>query len=84
MTCKQLIESLHEYLETRLSLSKRFAFVLHLLCCGHCRAYLSNYKTTIAASQRAFVKLEEAPATPEVSDDFVQAVLKARNESKDS
>ncbi len=84
MTCRQLIESLHEYLEERLSLSRRFAFILHLFCCGHCRAYMSNYESTITASKQAFVKLDAEPASPEtpkVPDDLVQAILKAREKA---
>ncbi len=81
LTCKQLIESLAEYLEGRLSLSRKAAVMLHLLCCGHCRAYLHNYEATIAASKRAFVKIDEDQRPAEVPEDLVQAILKARKES---
>ena len=81
LTCKQLIESLTDYLEGRLSLSRKAAFMLHLFCCGHCRAYLHNYETTITASKQAFVKIDEVPNPGEVPEDLVQAILKARQES---
>lgn len=81
LTCKQLIESLAEYVEGRLSLSRKSAFMLHLFCCGHCRAYLHNYEITIDASKQAFVKLDGDQNTVEVPEDIVQAILKARKES---
>ncbi len=81
LTCKQLIESLAEYVEGRLSLSRKAAFMLHLFCCGHCRAYLHNYETTINVSQQAFVKLDEGQSPAEVPEELVQAILKARQES---
>ena len=81
LTCKQLIESLHEYLEGRLSPTKRLTFFLHFFCCGHCRAYLSNYEATIDASKQAFVKLEIDPGSPEVPEDLIQAILKAREKT---
>jgi anti-sigma factor RsiW len=81
LTCKQLIESLAEYVDGRLSLSRKAAFMLHLFCCANCRAYLSNYETTITASKQAFVKLEDDQSPEEVPEDLVQAILKARKES---
>lgn len=77
LTCEQLIESLVDYLEGRLSLSRAAAFKLHLLCCDHCRSYLHNYEATIAASQQA-VQHAEADAGPvKVPEDLVQEILKA-------
>lgn len=77
LTCKQLIEALADYVDGRLSLSRRFAVMVHLFCCGHCREYLHEYRTTIKASRESMTHLEE-PHPVEVPDDFVQAVLKAR------
>lgn len=79
LTCEQLIESLADYREGRLSLSQEAAFKLHLLCCEHCRWYLHNYEATIVASQQA-VRHAEADAGPiEVPEDLVQEILKARH-----
>lgn len=79
LTCEQLIESLSDYLEGRLSLSRTAAFKLHLLCCEHCRSYLHNYEATIAASQQA-VRLAEADAGPiAVPEDLLQEILMARH-----
>ena len=79
LTCKQLIEALVDYVDGRLSLSRRFAVMVHLYCCGHCRSYLHEYQTTIKASRESAIQVDEPPAV-EVPEDFVQAVLKARKE----
>ena len=79
LTCQQLIEALVDYVDGRLSLSRRFAVMLHLFCCGQCRSYLHDYRTTIKASQTSMTRIDEPPAV-EVPEDFVQAVLKARKD----
>ena len=79
LTCKQLIEALVDYVDGRLSLSRRFAVMVHLFCCGHCRSYLHDYQATIEASQKSMTQVDEPPAV-EVPEDFVQAVLKARKD----
>ena len=81
LTCKQLIEALGDYLEGRLSLSRKFAVMLHLFCCGHCRSYLQEYRTTIKASQVSMAPINEPPPV-DVPEDFVRAILKARNEAQ--
>lgn len=80
LTCKQLIESLAEYLDGKLPLSRVAAFKLHLLCCDHCRSYLHNYEATIVASQEALRKEEEDTGPIEVPEDLIQAILKARQD----
>lgn len=79
LTCKQLIDALVDYTDGRLSLSRRFAVMLHLFCCGHCRTYLNNYQTTIKASRESMTQVDE-PLSVEVPEDFVQAVLRARKD----
>ena len=79
LTCQQLIEALVDYVDGRLSLSRRFAVMLHLFCCVHCRSYLHDYQITIKASQKSMTRIDEPPAV-EVPEDFVQAVLKARKD----
>lgn len=78
LTCEQLIESLADYREGRLSLSQEAAFRLHLLCCEHCRWYLHNYEATIAASQQAVRQADVDAGLIEVPEDLVQEIVKAR------
>lgn len=77
LTCQQLIEFLSDYLDGQLPLTQRAAFELHLALCRDCRAYLHNFKTTIAASQQAFSDVSE-PVPDNVPEDLVQAILKSR------
>ena len=81
LSCKELIESLTDYLEGRLSLPRKTAFMLHLFCCGQCRAYLHNYETTITASKQAFSDSDDESAPAEAPEDLIQAILKARQDS---
>lgn len=77
MTCHELIDFLTDYLDGQLPTTQRLAFELHLALCRDCRAYLHNFKTTIAAGRQAF----DAPNDPvpePVPEELVQAILKAR------
>lgn len=80
LTCKQLIDALVDYVDGRLSLSRRLAVLVHLFFCVDCRSYLQDYRTTIKASQESMAAAEEHPPA-EVPEDFVQAVMKARQDS---
>lgn len=49
LTCKELTELVTEYLEGRMPFGSRVRFQLHVGMCRHCRAYLSQMKTTVQA-----------------------------------
>ncbi len=49
LTCKEITELVTDYLEGRMSLTERMRFQMHLGMCKHCRAYLRQMKTTVAA-----------------------------------
>ncbi len=49
LSCKQITELVTEYLEGHMGLADRMRFQMHLGMCKHCRAYLRQMKTTIAA-----------------------------------
>lgn len=75
MTCQELIGFLTDYLDGQLPLSQRLAFELHLTLCRDCRAYLHNFKTTIAAAKQAGDEAAEMP------EDLVKAILNSRRTS---
>lgn len=77
MTCRKVIEFLTDYLEGRLTLRQRFILRLHLLLCGHCRAYLRNFRATIRAEHAAHPKRNDAER-PAVPEELVRAILAAR------
>ncbi len=49
LTCKEVTELVTDYLEGRMSTEERLAFDKHVGLCRHCRAYLSQMRTTIGA-----------------------------------
>lgn len=78
LTCEQLIGFLTDYLEGNLSLPQRVTFEMHLALCGDCRAYLHNFKTTIAATKAALADgTDDCSAV--VPEALVQAILASRN-----
>lgn len=72
MTCQELIEFLSDYLDGQLPLPQRLAFELHLKLCRDCRAYLHNFKTTIAVAKQSGDQAAEMP------EDLVKAILDSR------
>jgi len=47
LTCQELTELVTDYLEGRLSGEERLRFDKHVGLCRHCRAYLSQMRTTV-------------------------------------
>lgn len=81
LTCEELIESLADYVEGRMTLTEKAAAALHFLCCRDCQTYLHNYEATISASRKAFAERDPSQTPVEVPEDLVQAILKARQGS---
>lgn len=49
LSCKQITEIITDYLEGRMGFAERMRFQMHVGLCKHCRAYLRQMKTTVAA-----------------------------------
>ncbi|HMC20252.1 MAG TPA: zf-HC2 domain-containing protein [Thermoanaerobaculia bacterium] len=47
ITCKQLIDSIADYLDGALDAASTLHFEHHLELCTSCRAYLATYRMTI-------------------------------------
>jgi hypothetical protein len=62
-TCKDLIETLDDYIELRLPEQLRAAFDKHLSICPSCRSYLTGYQQTIALTKQSASHLP--PPMPE-------------------
>lgn len=69
MPCREVVELITEYLEGGLSPLDRVRFEAHLEACEPCRAYLDQFRQTIAALGRL---PEES-----LSDDARSAILSA-------
>jgi anti-sigma factor RsiW len=47
ITCSELVETITNYLENRMSRSERAKFEAHLATCAGCRNYLAQMRRTI-------------------------------------
>jgi anti-sigma factor RsiW len=77
MTCKQLVETLEQYLAGELGADVRETLESHLTTCTNCRRYLESYQNTVRLAKHA----DDAPPA-EVPEGLVQAILSARSRSK--
>jgi anti-sigma factor RsiW len=77
ITCRELIEFLHLYLDGELPPDRVAEFERHLAVCGSCVNYIKTYQESIALG-RAACRDWDAPAGEEVPEELVAAVLLAR------
>ncbi len=69
MMCNELVEVLTEYLDETLGAHDRARLDAHLAVCDDCRAYLEEFKATIALADRA--------EPPEMSSELRNNLLRA-------
>jgi anti-sigma factor RsiW len=76
ITCHELLDFLHLYLEDELPDERRSEFDRHLSVCDPCRAYIRQYEEAIRVGKAAF----DDPAAPpaDAPEELVQAILKSR------
>jgi anti-sigma factor RsiW len=79
MNCREFTEFLHEYLFGNLPAEERAEFERHLAECPWCVAYLDSYRTTMQLEQAAFATPKDAPPPPDVPEELIQAILRARS-----
>jgi len=77
VTCREFTEFIAGFLAGELPASEREPFEQHLGRCANCARYIESYRTTIALGKRAFVE-GDAPVPPDVPDELVEAILRAR------
>ncbi len=81
ITCRELIEFLHLYLDGELPQDRAAEFERHLSVCDSCVNYLKTYREAIALGKAA-CRDWDAPAEKEFPEELVGAVLSAlRRES---
>lgn len=78
MTCKDLIESLADYLEGDLATADRERVGGHLEACPRCAEYLDSYRKVIAASRLAAETTEEA-SPPDLPSRLIDALARSRS-----
>ncbi len=81
ITCRELIEFLHLYLDGELPRDRIVEFERHLSVCDSCVHYLATYRETIALGRAACRDLD-APVGPEVPDELVVAIVSARRSGR--
>lgn len=81
ITCRELIEFLHLYLDGELPPDRVAQFERHLSVCESCVNYLATYKMTIVLGKAACEDLD-GPVGAEVPADLVAAILSARRGEK--
>ena len=81
ITCRELIEFLHLYLEGELPPDRVVEFERHLSVCDSCVHYLETYRQTIALGKAACGELD-APVGADVPEELVTAILTANRGRK--
>ena len=77
ITCREVADFIMDYVSGELAGDSLALFQYHMTLCPNCQAYLEQYRATIALGKQAFEN-PEAPATDQVPDDLVKAILAAR------
>lgn len=77
ITCRELIEFLHLYLDGELPADRRAEFDRHLSVCDSCVHYIETYKIASALGRNAWTE-PEAPVGEDVPEELVFAILAAR------
>jgi anti-sigma factor RsiW len=77
ITCRELIDFLHDYVENALPSDQRLIFERHLGICPECVAYLRNYEATVHLGRSACQ--DQAGGAPPIPEGLVQAILAARS-----
>jgi predicted anti-sigma-YlaC factor YlaD len=60
LTCKELVEVVTDYLESRMPADERVRFEQHLVYCAPCRAYVEQMRETIRLT--GTLREEDVPA----------------------
>ncbi len=81
ITCRELIEFLHLYLDGELPADRVVEFERHLSVCDSCVHYLATYRETIALGKAACRDLD-APVGPEVPEELVAAIVSAHRSGR--
>lgn len=77
ITCKELLDFLHLYLEGELPDDRRSEFDRHLAVCPPCVSYIREYRETIRLGRAAYADPHDPPS-PDTPEELIQAILRAR------
>jgi len=80
LVCRDLVDSLDEYLSGSMAPDRRAAFSVHLSQCPSCVSYMKTYRATLELGRAALLRSEE-PVPDEVPEDLVRAIFAAREKA---
>jgi anti-sigma factor RsiW len=80
VTCREFADFIIDYVSGDLTADVSAPFERHLSRCPSCRAYLAQYRTTVAAGKDAF-STPDGELPDDVPEDLVQAILASRRGS---
>jgi anti-sigma factor RsiW len=80
ITCQELLDFLHLYLEDELPEERQREFDRHLAVCDPCRAYIRQYEDAIRLGKAAFGD-PDGPAQADTPEELVQAILRTRRKA---
>jgi anti-sigma factor RsiW len=81
VSCRELTESLDEYVDGSLASEVHTTFERHLSICIECRDYVACYRRTIALGRSAYEAGDESTPSA-VPESLVRAILSARRRSE--
>ncbi len=76
ITCEELVDFLHQYLEQELTAERNDLFERHLGRCASCVAYLETYRATLLLARCAG---DEPQGLPPLPEELVEAIIRARS-----
>jgi anti-sigma factor RsiW len=79
MSCEEVVDSLSDYVEGRMSAGEHARMEEHLAVCSPCAKYLKRFEATLAAC-RSLRSAEFASQLPEMPEELMQAILAARKD----
>jgi hypothetical protein len=77
ITCKEVSQEAHEFLDGEMTLSRRLNLITHLVICKHCRRYIKELRLTLRALQDTEILEEDTVPTDAEIDDIVEKLKKA-------
>ncbi len=84
MNCRECLDFLSDYRNGELPDEQRAVFETHLSKCPPCRDFLDSYCESIRMAKDCCCPDPDGPVPDKVPDALVNAILKARDASRDS
>jgi len=77
MTCRELTDFIHAYLDRELPEAEAAEFERHLALCEPCVCYMDSYRRTLDLCKSAYGEEREIPPD-DVPEELIRAILAAR------